>query len=530
MGVRRGVAPPVSLAAVALAGSMLVCPAQAQQPATVAEGVALPAAGPDGAAATGPSRRLTTGLLLEQAFSNMQERPTLPNGVESITRLEPTVRLISLGGRVQGNLNYAGSYYYRTGREDSTGGEWQNFLDANFRAEAVERWAYVDASASIRPQAISAFGQPVYNARLANDNRTEVRTLSLSPYLTGVLGGLANYELRLTGTASNSSGEGTANSRSGAGLVSLASENRGPLGWRLLAKRERVDYGDSTTTSTTDRVLGVLVWRLNSDLRFQLNGGYENVDLGGPVGQKYENYGLGFEWTPSPRTRVAANVEERYFGRAHAVQVDYRMPSSVFSYTDTRNVNDGGIDPSNLGQPPTLYDLLYKLFTSIQPDSIQRDQLVLDYLAPLGRNPNEVINGGQLITGTTVQRRQFLGWAMGGRRTMLSLQAFRIESDPLDAATISVPGAGETVVESGYMAAISHRLTPDVALSLLGLRRRTDATSTFGGSDEKSAALALTARLGRRTTGSVALRYTAFNSPTDPFRDTELIGGVRLYF
>lgn len=508
---------------------MFAISSQAQQSARIGDAFTRPGFGL-GDGGGGQGERLTMGLLLEQTFSDMQERPTLPNGVESITLIEPSVRLSSRTGRVQGYLNYSGSYYYRAGRPDSTGGEWQNYLDASLLAEAVPGWAFVDARASIRQYAISAFGQPIDNSRLDNDNRTEVSTLWLSPYLTGVLGGFANYELRVIGSASNSSAEGTTDSRYGAGLASLASENRGPLGWRLAARRERVEYSDSTAPSTTDRVLGALVWTPLPDLRFQVNTGYENADLGGPVSQEYDNYGAGFEWTPSPRTRVAANAEERYFGRAHSVQLEYRTPQSVFSYSDTRNVNEGGIDPFNLGQPSTLYDLLYDQFAAVQPDPTLREQLVLDYLALIGRDPSETVYGGQLITGVTVERRQFLGWALTGRRNTLSLQAYRTESERIDVTPSASPGANEVVIETGYSAAISHRLTPDTALSLLGARRMVDATATRSGTDEKSLALALTSRLGRRTMGSLAARYTVFNSATDPYRETELIGRVRMDF
>jgi uncharacterized protein (PEP-CTERM system associated) len=515
--------------------ALLLGAAQAQQSAEIEIGpdLRLPGAGlGQGSGLGGGSGglRVATSVDLEQTFSDMRDRPNGAGGLESITRVSPAIRLGSRSGRVQGSLSYRGDLYYRTGREDSVGGEWQNYLDANLLAEAVPNFAYVDARASISQRAISAFGQPVGNGRLESDNRTEVSTLWLSPYLTGVLGGLVDYELRVIGSASNSSAEGTSDSRYGAALASIGNESRSPLGWRLTAKRERVDYTDSSVPSTTDRALFGLFWRPDVDLRLMVNGGYEAADVGGPARRESENYGAGFDWTPSPRTRVSAMLEERYFGRAHSVQLSYRSGRSVFNYSDTRSVNEGGIDPFNLGQPTTLYDLLFQQFAAIQPDPVLREQLVLAYIAATGRDPNEVVYGGTLVNGVTVERRQFLGWALSGQRTTLSLQAYRTESERIDAAAANTPGGSEVVVETGVSAVATHRLTPELAASVYATYRTTHDTPTRTGYSEKTAGLNLTSNLGRRIFGSLGARYNIYDSATDPYRETELIGRIRFEF
>ncbi len=520
------------MACVAAACAALAGPALSQQSARIGDDLRAAGSPLDGGGLPSGGQRLYWGVSLEQTFSDMQDRPNQPNGVESIIRIEPFVRLTSRSGRVQGYLNYSGNYFYRAGREDSTGSEWQNYLDANALAEVVPGWAFLDTRASIRQQSISAFGQPVGNGRLANDNRTEVSTLWLSPYVNGVLGGAVDYNLRLIGSLSNSSAAGTQDSRYGAALASIGSEGRRQLGWRLAAKSERVEYTgiEPSTTSTTNRVNGALIWSPDIDWRFEIDGGWESADVGGPVRQQYENYGAGFTWTPSPRTKAVAKYEERYFGRGHLVLLEHRTAQSVFSYSDIRNDNQGGIDPFNLGRPTTIYDLLFQQFAAIEPDPARREQMVRDYLALIGRDPNEVVYGGQLTQGITIERRQYLGWALTGRRNTLSLQAFRTETERIDPAASAVPGGNEMIVQTGYSAALSHRLTPDLALSLLGSYLVTDPTATQEGTNQKQAIVALTSRLGRRTTGSLGARYTVFDSPDSPYRETELIGRIRFEF
>jgi uncharacterized protein (PEP-CTERM system associated) len=466
-------------------------------------------------------------LEVEQILSDISGRSS-SNGLESITRIDPGVRLSSRSGRVQGYLSYNGSYFYRTGRSDSSGGEWQNYLDASALAEVVPTWAFFDARASISQQAISAFGRPA-GGNLANDNRTEVSTLWLSPYVTGSLAGLATYEVRVIGSTTDTSAAGTYDSQYGAGLVSLASERERGVGWRLAAKRERVEYDGSQAPTTTDRILGALVFTPDIDLKVFVDAGMEAADLGGPERKEYENYGLGFRWTPSPRTDVAASFQERYFGRGHNVSIQYRSPQSVFSYTDTRDTNDGA-DPFNLGQPVTLYSLLYQQFAVIQPDPGLREQLVLDYLSLIGRNPNEVVYGGTLVQGIVVERRQFLGWALQGRRNTLTVQAFRTESERIDQAASTVPGADELVAQLGINAALSHRLTPTAALTAVAAYLRTESTPTRAGWHENQVSASVTQQFGPRTYGSLTARYRIYSSSTDPYRETELTARFNVQF
>ena len=58
--------------------------------------------------------------------------------------------------------------------------------------------AFIDASASITQENISALGQRSADPALVNANRTEVASARVSPYLRGTLASLVDYEARLT--------------------------------------------------------------------------------------------------------------------------------------------------------------------------------------------------------------------------------------------------------------------------------------------------------------------------------------------
>ena len=98
---------------------------------------------------------------------------------ELITELSPRLRLSSNTGRVRGYLDYSltGLVYAR----ESSSSTVQQSLRATGNVEAIEKWAYIDASASISQQNISALGTRTTDSSLPNDNRTEVASARLSP-------------------------------------------------------------------------------------------------------------------------------------------------------------------------------------------------------------------------------------------------------------------------------------------------------------------------------------------------------------
>jgi uncharacterized protein (PEP-CTERM system associated) len=480
------------------------------------------------AQATGPGLRIESSIGADLSYTDFRGRFTQPNGGESALRVSPGFRLFSRSGRVQGSLDYGGTAVFRHGRGDSER-EWLNGLRASFLAEAVPGWAYVDASASISQQSISAFGRPVGNTAVGNTNRTEVTTLSIAPYVRGLIGGVAEYTVRLAANTSDSRAATTPDSTTTTASASLASASRGAqFGWGLDASRQRFEFKGSTRASDTDRVNALLSLAPDPDLRFTVSGGQEQTNVASVSRERYENYGVGVVWTPSPRTSVRLQAEERYFGRSHSLSLQHRLARSAFTYTDSRNVSGG--DGTAVGQPVSAYDLFFQLFASQQPDPVLRDQLVRDFLLANGIEPNAIVAGRALAAGVTVQRRQDLGWALQGVRMTLALQAFRSDSRRIDADPGVVLTGNEDAAQNGYSASLSYRLTPQETVTVAGSRQNTQATASRSGTNQKSASVGLSSQLGRRTSAGASARYTVFNSPTEPSRETSLNASISLRF
>jgi uncharacterized protein (PEP-CTERM system associated) len=469
-------------------------------------------------------------MAVSEAWLDTRNSPTIPTGSEWVTRLSPGVRWASRSGRVQGSLDYVANMDYRTGRPDTEGTSLQNALNANVIAEAIPNWAFIDFAATVALQPISAYGQQTtYGSLQSNPNQTDVASALIAPYVRGSLAGLADYNVRAEASTTSTKLSSAPSSKTTGGSAVLNSPTTGALlGWSLTGTQQHVEFDNSPATED-DRVYAGLSVSPLLELRFTLSAGHEWYDDGVSGRQSYNTGGVGVQWTPSPRTHVSASAEERYFGRSAHFSFDHRLQHSVFAYTYSRDTTSSA-DPTAFSKPITLLQLLSDQAVSAQPDPALREQAVRDFLRQIGRDPNEVITSGFLVSSVSLQERQELSFALLGRRTTFNAQAY--VSDVRSIVTVADAGitTGEPTRQFGYSATLSHQLTPQTSINLNGTRQKTLDSPTQIGNDLKAVTLALTGQLSPRTNALLGARYSVFNSPTDPFRETAITGSLSLRF
>ena len=146
--------------------------------------------------AGGRNFSIVPSLSLSETLTDNSRLTSTDKQTDLVTQVTPGIRITSNGGRVKGFLDYSltGLAYARS----SSSNEFQSSLNSVVKVEAIENWAFVDATANISQQSVSAYGTRSTDSTLVNSNRTEVRTLTLSPYLTGKLASFADYDVRLT--------------------------------------------------------------------------------------------------------------------------------------------------------------------------------------------------------------------------------------------------------------------------------------------------------------------------------------------
>lgn len=163
-----------------------------------------------------------------------------------ITDIAPGITINGRGDRLKLNFDYRlhGLYY----ANDSSRNNLQNSLNARGTLEALENLFFIDASALISQQNLSAFRGSTNSSVDTNDsdNTTETRTYHISPYFRGVLGSSTEYLLRyeLSKTSSDESNAFGTQSRQWIGRLAGTAGFSGSVGLSMeTARKNDFDRG-----------------------------------------------------------------------------------------------------------------------------------------------------------------------------------------------------------------------------------------------------------------------------------------------
>jgi uncharacterized protein (PEP-CTERM system associated) len=448
---------------------------------------------------------------------------------DTITDISPGLRLSSRSGRIVGDIDYAlhGLIYARRSSAD----EVQQSLRARGTAEAIENWAYVDASASVAQQSISALGTRSVDRGLADGNRAEVSTYQLAPYVRGPLGSFANYVVRWGWTASNSSGSSAKSNSNEASLVLSSGQALfSRLGWSLNASRQSSEFGNQGTQDST-RFNGRLTFDVTPEFQLSAGAGRERNDYQFSSQQSTTTWSGGFTWRPTERTRLDVTREHRFFGNAYNIRFEHRTPRTVWTFVDGQDVNTtAGANGTN--SPLTAFDLLYAQFASIAPDPVQRTALVDSFLRSTGLSRSSLINGGFLTNAASIQRRQNLSLALIGLRSTLLLSTSRSDARATNptAANAGDLSNGRNLHSTGFGLNLSHRLTPLSALSADLSLNKNSSTGDNRRTRLTSLTTTYTTRLSKQVDLSLSARRTLFNSDVDPYTESAIVANLKVQF
>jgi uncharacterized protein (PEP-CTERM system associated) len=494
-------------------------------------GLATPAFAADAPDAEPRQRlRVEASLGLQETLTNNVELTSTDPRSDLITQVNPSIRFVSQAGPLRGYLDYSpvGYLYAR----DSSLNNIQQLLSAAGTAEAIANWAFVDASASITQQNISALGKQSADNALVNANRTEVAWARVSPYLRGKLGGFADYEARATVSATRSK-DSPDDSTTVETLLRLGSDptSLAFLGWSADWLHQSIDFS-STGKQQNDRLTGVMTFAVMPDLRLSARAGREVNDLVTIDKQTYNTYGGGVTWTPSERTKLDATVEHRFFGTSHNAIFEYRSPRSVLRFTDKKDLATDAANNFSNGPQRTLFDLLFQQFASIAPDPNQRAALVDAYLQNNGLTRATLAQGGFLTSNVTVQSIQNLSYALLGVRSTVVVSAFRNNSYLLSPVSNvgGNPTSANSLLQTGASINLSHRLTPLSGLSADITRTRTSGGVGDQHTELRSLTVTWTNRLAERVDLSLSARRSSFDSVTDPYSESAVLANLRMRF
>lgn len=475
--------------------------------------------------------RFEPRLSLTQTFTSNVDLRT-QRQADAITRVSPGVALRSQSGRVQGFLDYTlnGTVYARSNERNSL----TNALQSSVQAELLEQRAYVDAQASITQQAINPLLSQSTDDQLGRANRTEVRSVNVTPRLQGRFGDAAQWDASLSYQASQANASEVSNSSATSAQVQLSNGERlTTLGWSVQASHNTQDFSRGRST-VSDIVRGVLNYRFSPELTTGLIGGYESTDIGSIEKEGRATYGWRLAWVPSQRTALQAEQEKRFFGNAYNVRFTHRMARALLTYTDARSMSNGVGQPMLVGVGTNLELMRQALASELASiaDPARREALVLQRLRAENLDPNAQVLESFLSSAVTVQRNQQLSLAWVGPRDTLTFAFQRTAGRRLD--TVSVPTAGdilsnEAISQRGYSLTLAHKLTPLSTLSL-GYTQRRSAGSASGSTTLRSGTAQWLTRLGPRTSFQLLGRHARSSGGAEPYTESALVGTFGLTF
>lgn len=272
---------------------------------------------------------ITPGVTVEQVYTDNANLDTEERS-ESITRISPRISAYREGARARLDLRYAPQYrHYWQETQDN---EVIHFLRADGNVELIEQHLFLDGWATADQQTIDSSGRTGVDSLTGGDDLTQVYTAGLSPYLTGRLGKFVNLEARYGfDRVVYTDDELDSSTGQRVDLVFGNSRLIKALPWELHLEQNQIDYDDLEDDDRISRARGEAAYQFNRRWALAAALGYEKYELAVNEDSDGEIWSLGFIFTPSPRTRLAAGYGERAFGEDYYLDFSHRSRRMVWT-------------------------------------------------------------------------------------------------------------------------------------------------------------------------------------------------------
>jgi len=422
-----------------------------------------------------------------------------------VTQVTPGISIAATGARLRFNATYAPEVtYYTRGQEDN---QVYQRLNATGNAELAKQLLFVDAGADVNQYNVSLQGPLTTSNINTTGNRTTVETFFVSPYLRRDFGSDVKAEARFTYTVVNSN-DSSALSNSVADRINLRLAS-GPayklLIWDLAYNKETIHYENQQDTDT--EVVTANARRLiTPTVGLLAQVGYEYYDTYRLVGLASEGatWSAGFDWTPTPHTRLAATAGQRFYGDAYSLDFRHRTRLTTWGAGYSQNVTT---TRSEFFIPVTTSTAGYldTLFLARFPDPVARQKAVEEFIARTGLPPNLNAPINFFSTQLFLVKRWQASAGILGVRNVLIANVFKETSEGL-VGNLVLPTAPNTVIQTGTSLLWNWRMTAQNAWNLGGAYSRNELPNTGQINRLTFVLMGLTRQFQPRLSGSLSYR------------------------
>ncbi len=430
-----------------------------------------------------------------------------------VTQIKPAIAINASGSRLRINAAYSPQFLYRA---NEGGSDVVHALNAGADAELAPRLAFLEARATISQQDVSLLGPQSDSNVNVTGNRATVRTFSASPYLRHDFAQDARAEARLTfstvgSDAASNSASDSRSSRLGLRLTS------GPafklLTWNLGYEQESIVQAQGPRTDTEKLTMGA--GRLiTPNLRLLGNIGYENFDYpvaGAPSGGARWN--LGAEWTPTPRTRLAATTGRRNTDPSYSLAFSHRTRLTIWSADYSEDLTTSrtqALIPTEVNTA-TLLD---GLFLTSFPDPVARQKAVQDFIVQRGLPQTQTVPLNFITSVPYLSKRGQASFGIQGVRNTILANAF---VQTREATSTIAPGAGDfatspRTLQTGASALWTLRMTATTTTNLSAAITQNEFPGTGRRDAQKQIRFGVTRQFLPKLSGSLSYRWLQSDS------------------
>ncbi|MCU6434113.1 TIGR03016 family PEP-CTERM system-associated outer membrane protein [Undibacterium sp. Jales W-56] len=428
-----------------------------------------------------------------------------------ITQVAPGINLTATGAQ----LRFRADYVMQNLRYSSNhnGFKTSHLLNASANSELVKELFFLDGSANISQQNLNPFtDQPTNNLNLSN-NRTEVRTYSVSPYFRKNFSPEFTAELRYTRDSVKTSTKNVFDSTGDRILFDLKSGSTyKTISWGLQFVDQKIHYPNQADVELQTSTLNGS-YAVSPLFSLTATTGYENntyVSIGEkPSGTFWTG---GFSWTPTERTRFAFSAGKRFYGSTYSALINERARASVWSLGYNEDIT------TTRGQyliPATTSTsaFLNQLWKASVPDSNTRQQLVDNFIRDTNL-PSALAQPFNTVTNRVfLQKNLQASVAFTGAQNTVLLNAFNVKREAQSASQadilllgISNPALLEKIRQTGVNALWNWQLSPRTSANISTAYTQTASANTGIKDNTKTARASVSRQLQSKLRATVEVR------------------------
>jgi uncharacterized protein (PEP-CTERM system associated) len=454
----------------------------------------------------------TPRIGLRETYSdNINLAPSGQERSDFVTEVMPGFTLNAKGRRSQFNIDYNGdAVSYARG---TAGTNYQNALNAFGHAELKDDLLFLDANAGISNLSASPFGAQANNSIYATNNRTEVRSYTISPYLRKRFQNYADVEARYAhdGVSSDFGGFATYNNDRFS-LSANSGEAFGRVGWSGIYQRNQSSYSNLSSTNS-DYANASLRYALTSQFALTGSVGYERYGYNFTTEEpKGASWSVGFAWQPSPRSSLTASAGRRFYGNAYSLNGVLRNRYTVWNASYDESVTTTGAQLANTVSISTT-TFLDQLFAAQIPDAAQRAQAVAAYIRAAGLPATLAYQLPGLSNSFFLQKRAQASVGFNISHSTILLTAYSTVNSPQ-----SVQQSGNALFsannvafspdthQTGLSALWTLRLAPQTTLNVNSQYYRTSSSSIDRVDHNELFTVGLSRQFLPKVSGTVELR------------------------